>query len=129
MARASGEQCDLVEKPSAAELAVFGCLVTGLSRREIGAHLYISLNSVKTHSRELCRKLDVTSRADAVVRAEAACSILPNHPGDPLPTRPKPRPSCVMVVRMSPSRYRLVVEGELGPRYASAFEGMKFARP
>jgi hypothetical protein len=25
---------------------------------------------------------------------------------------------------MSPHRYRLVVEGELGPRYASAFDGM-----
>ena len=25
---------------------------------------------------------------------------------------------------MSPLRYRLVVEGELGPRYASAFDGM-----
>ena len=25
---------------------------------------------------------------------------------------------------MSPRRYRLVVEGELGPRYASAFDGM-----
>jgi hypothetical protein len=25
---------------------------------------------------------------------------------------------------MSPSRYRLVVAGELGPRYASAFDGM-----
>jgi len=27
-------------------------------------------------------------------------------------------------VRMPARRYRLVVEGELGPRYASAFEGM-----
>ena len=26
--------------------------------------------------------------------------------------------------RMSAQRYRLVVKGELGPRYASAFEGM-----
>lgn len=26
---------------------------------------------------------------------------------------------------MSPHAYRLVVNGELGPRYASAFEGMK----
>jgi hypothetical protein len=26
--------------------------------------------------------------------------------------------------RMTPPRYRLVVEGELGPRYASAFDGM-----
>ena len=25
---------------------------------------------------------------------------------------------------MSPSRYRIVIEGELGPRYASAFDGM-----
>ena len=25
---------------------------------------------------------------------------------------------------MSPTRYRVVVEGELGPRYASAFDGM-----
>jgi hypothetical protein len=25
---------------------------------------------------------------------------------------------------MSPSRYSIVVEGELGPRYASAFDGM-----
>ena len=25
---------------------------------------------------------------------------------------------------MSPARYRIVIEGELGPRYASAFEGM-----
>jgi hypothetical protein len=29
-----------------------------------------------------------------------------------------------MVVRMSPHRYRIVIEGELGPRYASAFDGM-----
>ena len=29
-----------------------------------------------------------------------------------------------MVVRMSSPRYRLVIQGELGPRYASAFDGM-----
>jgi hypothetical protein len=29
-----------------------------------------------------------------------------------------------MLARMSARRYRLVVEGELGPRYASAFDGM-----
>jgi hypothetical protein len=29
-----------------------------------------------------------------------------------------------MVVRVSPPRYRIVIEGELRPRYASAFDGM-----
>ena len=30
---------------------------------------------------------------------------------------------------MSPTRYRLVVKGELGARYASAFEEMTISRP
>ncbi|MGZ4223884.1 MAG: response regulator transcription factor [Solirubrobacteraceae bacterium] len=47
------------------------CLATRVSRREIGARLYISLNTVKTHTRELYRKLGATSRVDAVARAEA----------------------------------------------------------
>ena len=71
LTRAKGEECHLVEEPSAAELAVLRYLATGLSQREIGVRLYISMNTVKTHIRELYRKLDVTSRADAVVRAEA----------------------------------------------------------
>ncbi len=69
-ARASAGTHRLVEEPSAAELAVLRCLATGLSRREIGARLYISLNTVKTHTRELYRKLGAKSRADAVARAE-----------------------------------------------------------
>ena len=60
----------VVEQPTAAELAVLRCLAAGLSRREIGARLYISLNTVKTHIRELYRKLGASSRADAVARAE-----------------------------------------------------------
>ncbi len=61
----------MVERPAAAELAVLHCLATGLSRREIGAKLYISLNTVKTHTRELYRKLGASSRTDAVAQAEA----------------------------------------------------------
>ena len=71
MAQANGERTDLVEKPSPAELAVLRCLAAGLSRREIGEQLYVSLNTVKTHTRELYRKLGASSRADAVARAEA----------------------------------------------------------
>ena len=70
-ARANHGNGDIVEQPSVAELAVLQCLATGLSRREIGARLYISLNTVKTHIRELYRKLGATSRADAIARAEA----------------------------------------------------------
>ena len=81
-ARANAGNRLLVEEPSPAELAVLRCLATGLSRREIGARLYISLNTVKTHIRELYRKLDVTSRADAVARAEALGLLdLPESPG------------------------------------------------
>ena len=70
-ARASEENRDLVEDPSPAELAVLRGLAAGLSRREIGVQLYISLNTVKSHTRELYRKLGATSRADAIARAEA----------------------------------------------------------
>ena len=70
-ARPSVGNSHLVEEPSPAELAVLRGLATGRSRREIGARLYISVNTVKTHIRELYRKLDASSRADAVARAEA----------------------------------------------------------
>jgi LuxR family transcriptional regulator, maltose regulon positive regulatory protein len=71
MARANVGDGRVVEEPSVAELAVLRCLATGLSRREIGTRLYISLNTAKTHTRELYRKLGATSRAEAVARAEA----------------------------------------------------------
>ena len=71
LARAKGEECHLVEEPSPAELAVLRSLAAGLSRRQIGEQLYISLNTVNTHTRELYRKLDAGSRADAVAHAEA----------------------------------------------------------
>jgi LuxR family transcriptional regulator, maltose regulon positive regulatory protein len=78
-ARANVENRDLVEEPSAAELAVLRYLATGLSQREIGARLYISMNTVKTHTRELYRKLGATSRADAVARAEALGLLEPTE--------------------------------------------------
>ena len=69
--RAKGEECHLVEEPSPAELAVLRSLAAGLSRRQIGEQLYISLNTVKTHTRELYRKLGASSRNNALARAEA----------------------------------------------------------
>ncbi|MGZ6575940.1 MAG: response regulator transcription factor [Solirubrobacteraceae bacterium] len=70
-ARAKAGSRPVVEEPTPAELAVLRGLATGLSQREIGARLYTSMNTVKTHTRERYRKLGVTSRADAAARAEA----------------------------------------------------------
>jgi ATP/maltotriose-dependent transcriptional regulator MalT len=53
------------------EVAVLRLLATDLSQREIGAELYVSLNTVKSHTRSVFRKLGVASRADAVERARA----------------------------------------------------------
>jgi ATP/maltotriose-dependent transcriptional regulator MalT len=70
-ARAQAGDRDVLESPSPAELAVLRGLASGLSRREVGGELYISLNTVKTHVRELYRKLGATSQMQAVARAEA----------------------------------------------------------
>ena len=51
------------------ELEVLRLLATRLSRREIGARLYVSLNTVKTHQRAVYRKLGVEHRSAAVSRA------------------------------------------------------------
>jgi LuxR family transcriptional regulator, maltose regulon positive regulatory protein len=51
------------------ELEVLRLLPTSKSLREIGADLFVSLNTVKTHTRGIYRKLDVGSRDEAVPRA------------------------------------------------------------
>ena len=89
-ARAIDKECHILEQPSPAELAVLRGLTDGLSRREIGDRLYISLNTVKSHTRELYRKLAATSRNDAVGRAEALGLLnTPDPPGDPRPRAPR----------------------------------------
>lgn len=65
----AGPPHGLIEQPSDGELAVLRCLATDHSQREIGAQLYLSVNTVKTHTRELYRKLGVHSRSAAVTRA------------------------------------------------------------
>lgn len=68
-ARARATQGEVLEQPTAAELAVLRLLPTDLSAREIGAELYLSHNTVRTHTQSLYRKLGVRSRSDAVARA------------------------------------------------------------
>jgi LuxR family maltose regulon positive regulatory protein len=57
------------EPLSDAELAVLRLFPSALSQREIGTELFISINTVKTHSRSIYRKLGVTARDEAVERA------------------------------------------------------------
>jgi LuxR family maltose regulon positive regulatory protein len=55
-----------------AELRVLQYLPTHLSFPEIAERLYVSANTVKTHTRAVYRKLDASSRGEAVVRAREA---------------------------------------------------------
>jgi LuxR family maltose regulon positive regulatory protein len=57
------------EPLSDAELRVLRLLPTDLTYREIGAELYLSLNTVRTHAGRVRRKLGASTRDEAVRRA------------------------------------------------------------
>jgi LuxR family transcriptional regulator, maltose regulon positive regulatory protein len=68
-ARARVNAGEVLDLPSAAELSVLLLLGSDLSTRDIGAQLFLSPNTVRSHTRAIYRKLQVSSRADAVARA------------------------------------------------------------
>lgn len=51
------------------EIEVLRLLPSRMSQREIAAELYVSFNTIRTHTRVIFSKLGVTSRAEAVARA------------------------------------------------------------
>jgi LuxR family maltose regulon positive regulatory protein len=59
----------LIEELTDREQSILRALPGPLSQREIGAELYISMNTVKGYTKSLYRKLGVTGRAEAVRRA------------------------------------------------------------
>jgi DNA-binding CsgD family transcriptional regulator len=81
------------------EIDVLRLLPCHLSRREMAAELYVSLNTVRTHTGVLFRKLGVTSRAEAVARARARSAVVlalgarPSHSGDRLDPGSSAQPS------------------------------------
>lgn len=68
--RAASGPPDLMEPLTDRELVVLGLLARGESNAEIADDLVVSLNTVKTHLSHLYGKLAVTSRTQAIVRAQ-----------------------------------------------------------
>ena len=60
----------LVEQLSERELEVLRLIEAGLPNKKIMKALFISLSTVKTHTRNIYSKLDVHSRTEAVARAK-----------------------------------------------------------
>jgi two-component system, NarL family, response regulator LiaR len=52
------------------ELEVLGLMAAGLSNEEIAEKLFVSLNTIKTHSSNIFLKLDVKRRTQAVEKAK-----------------------------------------------------------
>lgn len=52
------------------EHEILGLIAAGLSNREIGEKLFVSENTVKTHSSRLFEKLEVNRRTQAVQKAK-----------------------------------------------------------
>jgi LuxR family maltose regulon positive regulatory protein len=66
-----GDRLLLPANLTAGELRVLRYLSSNFSAPEIGAELYLSVNTVKTHMRHIYEKLGVRRRADAIERAHA----------------------------------------------------------
>jgi LuxR family maltose regulon positive regulatory protein len=62
---------ELLEQPSEAELTVLQLLASDLSNRQIAERLFLSPNTIRSHTRALYHKLGVHSRTDAIARGTA----------------------------------------------------------
>ena len=66
-----------IEPLSEREIEVLQLIAEGLTNREIASRLFLSVNTVKAHARNLNGKLDAHNRTQAVARARAL-GILPS---------------------------------------------------
>jgi LuxR family maltose regulon positive regulatory protein len=67
--RGSARAGVLAEELTDRELSILRILPGQASQREIGAALFLSINTVKAYNKSLYRKLGVSSRQDAVATA------------------------------------------------------------
>ena len=59
------------------EIEVIQLIAEGFSNQEIGSRLFLSLNTIKAHTRNIYAKLSVHNRTLAVTKAKAL-GILPS---------------------------------------------------
>ncbi|MFD2382261.1 LuxR C-terminal-related transcriptional regulator [Paenibacillus xanthanilyticus] len=75
----SGRKRGLIEPLSPRELEVLALIAEGLSNRDIGAKLFLAVDTVKGHNRRIFEKLHVQRRTEAIARAQAL-NLLPPPP-------------------------------------------------
>lgn len=62
------------ERLSRRELEVLGHLQQGLTNRQIADRLFISTNTINKHVQQVLRKLQVSNRVQAAVRASSVAA-------------------------------------------------------
>jgi len=82
----AGHAAEPSEPLSDRELAVLRFLPTSLTNREIADELFVSVNTVKTHVKQIYRKLGAHDRREAVVRARQL-GLMPAGLASPDPSR------------------------------------------
>ena len=97
----SRPEAEAIALLTARELEVLHCLIEGLSRKEIGALLHVSPNTVRTHIQNILYKLSVHSALMAVAFARRAGVTGVSEDQATAPNDPRRRP--LRSVRRSPS--------------------------
>ena len=69
-ARSKFQNADLIEPLSEREIEVLHLLDSALTSEEIGSELYVSVNTIRTHIRNIYSKLDVHGRIEAIQKAK-----------------------------------------------------------
>ena len=77
---------DLIERLSERELDVLRLLATDLDGPDIARELVVSLNTVRTHTKNIYAKLGVNNRRAAVRRAEELELLRPRRSAKPSPS-------------------------------------------
>lgn len=69
LGEAEGESAEQ-QYPTRKELQVLSAIARGLKNREVADELHMSVNTVEYHLRNIFAKLDASSRADALIKAQ-----------------------------------------------------------